>query len=510
MRQSPARKSSNTAVTTSLRDPNGHVCLVADRVIRIVKPTGLNDLKTFLDSPACAEFLERQKLVNTRFLDANAVAKVLEHEEVRRVYEQTPGAAIFEHERVAFLSFPYEWPAEMLHAAAELTIEMAQQLLADGLGMKDASPYNVLFKGPNPVFVDLLSFEPRVAGDPTWLPFAQFVRTFMLPLLVNKHFGISLAQILTTHRDGLEPEEVFSLLSPLQKFRRAFLTLVSIPVWLAARQGAEDAKIYQRRQLNDPAKARFILKRVLESARRKLAATAPRARRTSAWSDYMDHNNYSQDYFPQKQRFVSQVLCEQQPRRVLDVGCNTGYFSAIAARSGASVVAIDYDPVVVGQVWRQARAEQLDILPLVVNLARPTPSIGWRNAECASFLDRARGRFEAVLMLGVIHHLLVSERIPLAEIIKLTAELATDALVIEFVAPDDPMFRRIARGRDHLFSDLTKESFEATAVQYFDIVRCERLDQTNRWLYLMRKISNPRSEISNPKETLIECFEMQQ
>src|SRR5258708_5922572 len=176
---------------------------------------------------------------------------------------------------------------------------------------------------------------------------------------------------------------------------------------------------------------------------------------------------------------------EQQPRTVLDVGCNTGHFSYLAARHGASVVAIDYDAVVVGAVWRQAHKENLDILPLVVNLARPTPAIGWRNGECASFLERAHGRFETVLMLGVIHHLMVSERIPLAEIVSLAAELTTAALVIEFVAPDDPMFRRIARGRDHLFSDLTKESFESACATHFEIVRCERLDVTSRWLYLM-------------------------
>src|SRR5207244_12703173 len=118
---------------------------------------------------------------------------------------------------VAFPSFPYELPAEMLHAAAELTLDFAESLIEDGLGLKDASPYNVLFRGAQPVFVDLLSFEPRDSGDPTWLPFAQFVRTFLLPLLVNKHFGFSLADLLTTHRDGLEPEEVLRLLSPLQK-----------------------------------------------------------------------------------------------------------------------------------------------------------------------------------------------------------------------------------------------------------------------------------------------------
>jgi SAM-dependent methyltransferase len=375
----------------------------------------------------------------------------------------------------------------MLYAAAELTLELAEKILVDGIGLKDATPYNILFNGPGPVFVDLLSFEQRNFGDPTWLPLAQFVRTFLLPLLANKHFGIGLAQILTTHRDGIEPEELLQLLSPLQKLRTPFLTLVSIPSWLAARDGAKDPKIYQRKTLPDPDKAQFILRRLLKNMRHKLRQAAPRAKKTSPWSGYMENNNYSEDYFPLKQAFVVEALENYQPRRVLDVGCNTGHFSAIAARSGARVVAIDYDPVVVGEVWRQARAESLDILPLVVNLARPTPSTGWLNQENSAFLDRARGAFDAVLMLGVIHHLLVSERIPLPEIVKLVADLTTDLLVIEFVAPDDPMFRRIARGRDHLFHDLTKESFEQNWNEQFQTLRCERLHQTSRWLYLMKK-----------------------
>jgi hypothetical protein len=95
-------------------------------------------------------------------------------------------------------------------------------------------------------------------------------------------------------------------------------------------------------------------------------------------------------------------------------------------------------------------------------------------------------------MLGVLHHMLVSERIPLDEVIRLAAELTTNAVVIEFVSPADPMFRRITRGRDHLFTKLTRESFESACNRQFEIVSCERLDQTQRWLYLMKKKGTAR------------------
>jgi hypothetical protein len=159
----------------------------------------------------------------------------------------------------------------------------------------------------------------------------------------------------------------------------------------------------------------------------------------------------------------------------------------MAARSGAGVVAIDSDPVVTGQVWRQARAEHLDVLPLAVNLARPSPAVGWRNEECQSFLDRARGKFDVVFMLAVLHHMLVSERVPLASVLELAAELTRDALIIEFIEPEDSMFRRLTRGRDELHKDLTVSVFENACLQRFHILRSERIPGGARSLYLLRK-----------------------
>jgi hypothetical protein len=90
-------------------------------------------------------------------------------------------------------------------------------------------------------------------------------------------------------------------------------------------------------------------------------------------------------------------------------------------------------------------------------------------------------------MLAVVHHMLVTEQIPLAAIMQLAAELTTDLLLIEFVPTDDPLFHRLVRGREELYKDLTRELFETTARRWFDVVRAERLAETNRWLYLLRR-----------------------
>lgn len=479
---------SEDRLANSFRDPAGCLFSLDGSIYRVVNPVGVADLDAFMASKAGHKLMNSGKIVGTRELDPAQRDTLCRDARVRHLFNAFGGQKILQHERVEFQTYPYEWPAEMLHAAGVLTLNLAAELVEDGLGLKDGTSYNVLFRGPDPVFIDVLSFERREADDPTWLPYAQFVRTFVLPLLAHKKFGVPLDQIFLARRDGLEPEDVYKMTGPLQRLLPPFLSLVSMPTWLAAKHNADDQTIYEKKGTGNPEKSRYILESLLNGLRGTLDSLKPVSGQNSTWSDYMGaNNNYSQDHFAAKQKFVDEVTRELKPRRVLDIGCNTGHFSAIAARNGAGVVAADYDPVVAGEVWRKARAEKLNIQPMVINLTRPTPGTGWRNRECGSFIDRGRGAFDCLLMLAVIHHMLVSERVPLDEIVDQAAELTRDAVIIEFVAPDDSMFRRLTRGRDHLHAGLNASVFEASARRHFDVVRSQHLEGTSRWLYLLRK-----------------------
>ena len=459
----------------SFRDPSGFVIRHGDRIFRGVHPSGAADLETFLETRVARDAMESGKLVRSVRIPAAEVPELASDID-----------CAYEHERVAFPSYPYEWPAEMLHAAGSLTIELAMDALDEGFGLKDATPENVLFRGSAPVFVDVLSFERRRPLDRSWMAYAQFVRTFVLPLLANREFGMPAHRLLAGQRDGLEPETLYRWTGLLQRLRPPFLSLVSLPKWLASR-GENNAAIYHPKPAASEEQARFILQGVLRSCRRHLNSVAPRPA-DSAWSQYLDHKSlYTPVQLAQKEAFVAEALAIARPRTTLDAGANEGHFSFLAAASGSSVVAIDSDPVVVGAIWREASRRRLDVLPLVVDLTRPTPATGWRNQENAAFLDRARGRFDLVMMLAVIHHLLVTERIPLEDLLDLTAELSRDYVLIEFVAPEDPMFQRIVRGREGLYSHLTNAHFEAAAIERFELIRSARIDGLDRWLYLFRR-----------------------
>jgi SAM-dependent methyltransferase len=205
---------------------------------------------------------------------------------------------------------------------------------------------------------------------------------------------------------------------------------------------------------------------LIEGLRQSLRSLRPVQRQT-AWSDYTSTSTYAQDATRVKEQFVRDALAGWQPHSVLDVGCNTGHYSMIAAAAGAAVVALDYDPEVVNAVFRGTSGNANSILPLVVNLAWPSPAMGWNCAETTSFLDRATGAFDAALLLAVIHHLTVTDGVPLAAVFRLLSRMVTKGAVAEYVPPDDPQFQRIVRNKEHLIPLLGQPEFEQAFSPWF-------------------------------------------
>lgn len=470
----------------SFRDPLGKVVLNGEDVWRIVRARDALQVNSLLDLQLLRDWQHRKKIIDTTHADGEEVNFF--KKEIRGSVPADSDFKLFRHRRIEFPSFPYEWSPAMLFDAGKMTLEIAETFFArSGWSIKDASPFNVLFEGPNPIFIDILSFEKRGPLDPIWLPYNQFVRSFLLPLLVNREVGLSLRSIFLSSPDGVAVSDAAKLFGKLRKLKPTIFSLVTLPD-LLSKPAEGDSGLYRPKELDSPEKARFVLGQSFRRLKKQLKKFSPTNNTKSNWTEYTRFNQETlPEYMRAKQEFLSDALRELRPRNVLDVGCNTGFFSFMAAREGANVVAIDHDEAVIDRVYRTAKTEQLRVLPLVVNLSRPTPRLGWRYSENPSFLDRSIGRFDVVLMLAVVHHMLVQERIPLREVMKLAADLTRDGLVVEFVPPRDKMFKRLARGRDHLHLDLTPEKFLAAADEFFHVVRSENLPQSDRQIFLMKK-----------------------
>ena len=213
----------------------------------------------------------------------------------------------------------------MLHASGLLTLDLALAAFDEGFGLKDATPWNVLFRGPTPVFVDWLSLERRDAHDPTWLPYAQFVRTFLLPLIADREFRTALDQIFLSRRDGLEPEDVYRASGRLARLKPALLAHATLPA-CSRRRRRDDAKTWAPKRIDDAERARFVLRSVFTRLRR--AMVKPDAWRGGiAWTGYMEEkSHYSDSDFARKERFVSRRSTRSDRR-----ACST--WAAIPATS---------------------------------------------------------------------------------------------------------------------------------------------------------------------------------
>jgi len=467
----------------SFRDPDGFVFESGRRILRLVYPHAAADLRAFLGSGPARAWLADGKLVGSRILEDPSAGEL-----PRQCQGRLPrGALVVEHDPIPFRNFPYEWSPEMLHAAAYLTLELAMAANAEGFTLKDATPYNVMFHGPKPVFLDVLSFRPRQPLEPVWQPYGQFIRTFVLPLLAHRHFGLRLDEILLAHRDGIEPERIWELCPLYRLLWPPFLFSVTIPVLAGWRTGSSAAQRYSIPSARDSEEASFILDRLFARASRLLSRISVRRRRTRSLRYTESTQQLDRAAFAKKEQFLKAALQRWSPATVLDLGCNTGHFSRLAAESGAEVLALDRDQDVVGAVWRTASASRSRILPLVVDIGRPPGACGWHNRECAAFLDRAHGAFDCILMLALMHHLLANEGVSLASILDLAAELTTRFAIVEYIDPADLLFQQVARGRGELHRGVTRESFEDAASQWFQIAATDDVSPTRRMYALERR-----------------------
>ena len=443
----------------TFRDPAGSLSIEGDEVRRQVHAKAADEVADFLASDLARGLIASGKLVDSEVIGRSE-----------------DNSLILRHPKIEFPTYPWEWCPSQWIRAATLTLDLCQKALPHGFILKDATPLNVLFSGSVPIFVDVLSFERRNLESPLWLAYGQFVRTFLLPLVAYKYLGWPLAATAFV-RDGYEPADLTPHLASIDRWRSPLLSLVTLP---ALFERGPTAAVKQLKRSSEF--SQFAIGRTIKRLRKILKALSPSITR-SRWSEYVaDANHYSREDRERKQKFVQATLDLLRPARVLDIGANTGQYSRIAAKSGAKVVSWDTDVTSTDLNCREAARNDESILPIVADVARPTPAVGWRNQESPSLLQRSYKQFDCILALGLLHHILVSDQIPLAYVADLFRDIVTKSVIVEWIPRDDSQFVSICHGRDDLYVGITEDWFIAVFSQHFNIRSVERLSN-GRSLY---------------------------
>lgn len=454
----------------SFRDPAGRVVIENGRIVRHVDASYARHYDAFHASPLSRRLRDRGWLIDYEEIDPG----------VDGPYKK------LECERIPFVSYPYEWSFSQLKDAALLTLQIQTALLEKGFVLKDATPFNVQFRGTSPVFIDLLSFEVRREGDP-WIAYRQFCESFLAPLLLMAHVDPAMADLLRTHLDGV-PLSLCSKLLPLTVKIRP---LIFLHVVLHSKMGRsrDVARPVDEAEAEAGAgSGREIGTESLLSIARQLSSVVRKIRPSSGrsfWSSYYEsHLNYTEAAFEEKKERLEGVVERIRPETVWDLGSNLGVFSRICARFGARVVAFDSDPGCVDELYRRLRDESGEsILPLRVDLANPSPGLGWANRERKTILER--GPADLILALGLVHHLRLGHNVPF----ELQAELFARCgrwLLVEFVAAEDEMARLLGAHKPELLADHQEERFVDAFENVFRVEDTMPLGESRRKLFLMR------------------------
>lgn len=461
----------------SWRDPAGYVTRLDGRIFRAVNQRNAAEVQALIDAPWYRDGVDKGWFPAAAWVPDNG-AGLLPQTDVRWL----------EHRALYFPCYPHEITALQLYDAAVLTLAVARTAMENGWMIKDASAWNVLFEHGRPVFCDILSFE-RLDDTGIWQAYGQFFRHFITPLLLYRSAGVQPSTWFVLHRDGVEPEAARPMLRGWRRWRQPALEAVTLPT-LFGRRGT--ASVHKKpAAAGNPALSVFLFGRMLSRLERHVEALQPVGRaRPTKWENYEDErDHYTSSDVSGKTTFVAAMVARADIATVLDLGCNAGEFSKVAAAAGKSVVAADFDPGALSRLYAQLREQTLSISPILLDIGRPTPAVGWMNGEVDSFMARARGQFDCILALGLVHHLLVSERASLTMILEFFLALDPGFLLVEWIEPDDRRFAEIAGINEALYVDLSMAAFERTFEQGYVIERKETLAAGGRTLFFFRRRS---------------------
>lgn len=428
-----------TRPSASFRDPENAAFEFGGSWFRIARPSSAAALRTLRNSAVYSCGVASGSLVTFEELTPDDSSPVLEAYTATSGRSTSAGSVVFSVENIDVITYPWEWPNSLLEAAALLTLDVRLRLLEIGLDLKDASAFNVQFRGMQPVFIDLGSVE-RWRPNPSWNASRQFIEHFINPLAVGSGARVTASDAWNLGRQrGLRSDAARALL-PKQARRSLSLLLLQAttrPVLKNAPSESTFADTAHKNQDLARNATRSLTKRLAKQVR-KLHGE----RHATTWVDYGTRAHYESDDLTRKSALATDFIKADsgRSRLVLDVGGNDGFTAAHLARhAGARVIVMDADAGSLDKLHQGLPSDIAgDVTPILGDITNLTPASGLLNAEFAAFTDRVQP--SAVICQAVLHHVVITQGTPM--------QFAVDALAafgapvqIEFADENDEKSR---------------------------------------------------------------------
>ena len=444
---------------SSFRDPSGYIYYEGDKVYRKINKCYIDTYDFFMSSGLYDKLVEEELIIK--------------HKEI----ERTDDSVVLEVEKVPFISYPYEWCYSEYKDAALLTLKINLIALEYGMILKDASVYNIQFINGRALFIDTLSFDKYEEGMP-WGAYGQFTRHFIAPLAMMNFVDLRMNTLMRDYIDGIPLDLADSILKKRGGlFVKQHITWQNKSIMKHNNSGKSDKKVI----INLPKKSLINIMIMIESQINNLK----RKHVDTEWDLYYENTNYSKLAENNKKEIILEYINKIKTRNIaLDMGANDGKYSRIISEYFDNVLSMDIDPNAVDRNYSISKNDKENILPLVLDFNNPTPSIGFacQEREC---LDK-RLNADLVMALALIHHMAISNNVPFNKIAGWFSCLGK-YLIIEFVPKNDSQVELLLKTRVDIFGSYTQEKFEECFKEYYKIVEKNKIEDSERTLYLMER-----------------------
>ncbi len=427
--------------SASFRDPENAAFASGGTWYRIARSSSATALRALRASDLYQELMSEGALVAFDEVSGPEARELVERHAQASGRAPVSDGAVFSVETVDVITYPWEWPNSLLESAALLTLDLRSRLLAIGLDLKDASAFNVQYRGMRPVFVDLGSIE-QWRPNPSWNASRQFIEHFINPLAVGSGERVTAADAweLGRHR-GLRSDVARQLL-PSGRRRSLSLMLLQATTRPVAKNAPAESRFSGDAQRN-PELARNATLSLTKRLARQVARLHG-GEHSTTWVDYGTREHYAGEDLTRKSDLATAFLASAPGRSalVLDVGGNDGFTAAhLVRQADARVIVMDADAGALDVLHAGMSAvDELAarVSPVLGDITNLTPASGLLDREFAAFTDRIRP--SAVICQAVLHHVVITQGTPM--------QFAVDALAmfgapiqVEFATEDDEKVR---------------------------------------------------------------------
>ena len=449
----------------SFRDPAGKIYYSNNRVFRKLSTLGIERFLALKESGIISQSIKEGFLIGTKEIQNKDNLNINKEE------------LILEHDKITYISYPYEWSFSQLKDAAIFHLDFHLFLLKNDATLIDASAYNIQFIGSKLKFIDVLSIKKYSEGE-YWKGHKQFCENFLNPLILKSKKGIKFNNWFKGNLEGIQTNELNNLLNIFDKFSYNIFVHVHLLNKL-------EEKYTSKKTLKPVTKVKNkITKKNLMSILsqlREFILKLKDKKNISTWDGYSTNNSYTSEEENKKKYFVAKFSKKNNFNLIADLGCNDGEYSALCLKNGCEkVIGFDFDINAIDKAYKKASKENLDFLPLYFDAANPSSNIGWCQNERKGFIERSN--FNAIIALAFEHHLAIGKNIPLNDVVKWLVSLAPMGL-IEFVPKEDETIQKMLEFKGDIFPDYTELNFEKYLLKNSKIISKNIFSSSKRIIY---------------------------